>query len=291
MIKLYEEFIDKIRKFFKERGYTEVFSNILQSFPNLDSNIYPISLKATYCSEEKTFYLPTSPEYSMKKVLSDNFIDIFEITKAFRDKECGSLNTLEFMILEFYKTEKDYLYLIEEIELLMKSIFGKSIKNISTDKEIISFEEAFEKYADLVISDDEDILKNNLISTGIEFDEKEDWQTLIERVFVEKVQRNLGKERITFLIDFPLKSSFFAKEKNSFLAQRFELFIDGIEIANGWTEDTNINNIKSFLEKESKTKNLPVDKELIKAYEKLQNKLFSGCAIGLDRVYNFYKAL
>ncbi len=279
-LKEYENFIDSVRYFFKSRGYIEVFTPILQEYPNIDPNVEPIRVSVRI-PNEKILFLHTSPENAMKKLLSKYKKDIFQITKAFRDKELGKWHNVEFTMLEWYKIGQDFNYLIQEIGELLKFL------QIAESYEIISVEHAFEEYAGIILSEDEEIFKNNLLTYGYEFDDQEDWETLFYRVYVE-VERKLGTKRPTFLIKYPKRLSAYAKITENY-AERFELYIKGIEIANGWTEETSKEEILKRMEVYRQNRDLPIDKDLINAYENMPP--CAGCSIGLDRLFMILKGI
>ncbi|MFN3598178.1 MAG: elongation factor P--(R)-beta-lysine ligase [Aquificaceae bacterium] len=281
MLVEWSNFIDRIREFFKQKGYLEVHTPILNPYPNIDLNVEPIELKVVECGKEKTMWLQTSPEFSMKKLLSRYKRDIFQIAKVFRNKECGRLNKVEFTMLEWYKVGADYKVLIEGIGELL------SYLGISQDYTITKLEHAFEEYAGIILSEDEEIFKNNLLAYGYDFDDKEDWESLFFRIYVE-VERHLGKNRPEFITHFPKRLSSYAKIKEGY-AERFELYIKGIEIANGWTEEENQEEIRKRMEEYSKDRNLPMDEDLIKAYEDFPP--CAGCSIGLERLFAVYMGL
>ncbi len=281
MVFEWAEFIQRVRDFFKERGYLEVHTPVLLEFPNIDLNVEPIGLKVVECGKEKILWLQTSPEFSMKKLLSKYRRDIFQVARVFRNNECGRLNKIEFTMLEWYKIGVDYSYLIREIAELLEFL------GISKEYKTTRLEHAFEEYAGVVLSEDEEIFKNNLLAYGYEFDDKEDWESLFFRIYVD-VERNLGKDKPEFITHFPQRLSSYAKVVDGY-AERFELYIRGIEIANGWTEETNPEEIRRRMENFAKGRDLPFDEELIRAYEDFPP--CAGCSIGLDRLFMVYKGL
>ncbi len=272
MIERWSKFIETIRNFFKGKDYIEVSTSILRRCPNLDPNIDPVEVKLK--NKEGRFWLHTSPEYAMKKILSKYGKDIFQITKVFRNDAKGKLHSPEFTMLEWYKISADYNYIIDELKELL-SLLGYS------NFETITVEEAFERYADIILSEDEEIFKNNLITAGYEFDDKEDWETIFYRIYLE-VERNLGKEKPTFLINFPKRLAILAKTSNNY-AERFELYINGVEIANGWTEETDPEEVERRLKAEAEKRNLPLDKEFIEAHKNMPES--AGCSVGLERLF------
>jgi len=274
MIEKWSQFIEIIRNFFKNRNYIEVSTPILREYPNLDPNTEPIAVEVKFKDKKKRLWLHTSPEYAMKKLLSRYKKDIFQITKVFRNDEEGKLHSPEFTMLEWYKVSADYIYIIDELKDLL-SILGYD------DFEIITVEEAFEKYADIILSEDEDIFKNNLITAGYEFDDSEDWETLFYRIYLE-IERYLGKEKPTFLINFPERLAILARVNNNH-AERFELYINGVEIANGWTEETNKEEVEKRLRREAEKRNLPLDRDFIESHRNMPES--AGCSVGLERLF------
>ncbi len=277
-LKLWNDFIKQIRNFFYEKGYLEVSTPILLDFPNLDPNVEPIEVYVKERGETKRKWLRTSPEYSMKKLLAKYKSDIFQLGKVFRNDESGRLHRLEFHMLEWYAVGCDYRYLIEEIKQLLNRLFG------FTEFEVLTVEEAFRRHFGESIPKGEKELKNFLRKHDINYEENEDWETLFYRAFIE-VEQKLGWHKPTFLIDFPKELSALAKVRNNY-AERLELFIKGIELANGWTEETNPEEVRKRLEREAEKRNLPLDEEFIKIHEELPE--CAGCSIGVDRLFMLY---
>ncbi|WP_448588213.1 elongation factor P--(R)-beta-lysine ligase [Thermocrinis sp.] len=268
------DFLDTIRQFFKSRGYLEVSTPILQPYPNVDPNVEPLELQLNLRGEKKKFWLHTSPEHSMKKMLADYPINMFQIVKVFRDGEYGRLHRPEFTMLEWYRIGTDYMGLIEEIGELLKLFGFDSYK-------VLELEKAFEEYLGVVLSEEEEVLKNNLVSYGYQFDDREDWESLFYRLYLE-LEKHLGFGEPTFLINFPSRLAIYGVVRDGY-AERFELYIKGLEIANGWTEEKNPQKIKERMEHWIKGKDVPIDTELLKALEKIPN--FSGCSVGLERLF------
>ena len=278
LLKLWNDFIKQIRNFFYEKGYIEVSTPILLDFPNLDPNVEPIEVYVKEKGEKKKKWLRTSPEYSMKKLLAKYKTDIFQLGKVFRNDEYGRLHRTEFHMLEWYAVGCDYRYLIEEIKQLLNRLFG------FTEFEVLSVEEAFKRHFGESLPKEQEELKDFLKRYNINYEENEDWETLFYRAFIE-VERKLGWEKPTFLIDFPKELSALAKIRNNY-AERLELFIKGIELANGWTEETNPEEVRRRLEKEAQKRNLPVDEEFIEIHKELPE--CAGCSIGIDRLFMLY---
>lgn len=276
LLEKWHEFIERVRTFYRSRGYLEVSTPVLQRFPNLDANVEPIPVKVGFGAENEVMWLQTSPEYSMKKLLAKYKRDIFQIAKVFRNNEIGRFHRVEFHMLEWYRIEQDYRYLISEIKDLLRELLGVE------EFEEISVEEAFRDYLRIDLSGDD--LKRELGKAGIYYEEGEDWETLFFRAFLE-LERRIDRKRAVFLKDFPEELCALAKVRDG-VAERFELFLKGVELANGWTEETDPEEVRRRLEKEAKTRGLPVDEEFIKAHRDMPP--CAGCSIGLDRLFMIY---
>ncbi len=275
LLEKWDEFINRVRDFFRGRGYLEVSTPVLLEFPNLDSNVEPIPVGVSLGAERQILWLQTSPEYSMKKLLSRFKRDIFQVAKVFRDGEVGRLHRVEFHMLEWYKVGRDYEHLISEIKDLLTELFGFS------EFEEIRVDEAFESFFGKRVPEDREGLIGILEEAGLNYSPDEDWETLFYRAFIE-VERKLGHGRPTFLKDFPERLCALAKVKGGY-SERFELFIKGIELANGWTEETDPVEVRRRLEKEARRRNLPIDEDFVRAHEGMPP--CAGCSIGLDRLF------
>ncbi len=278
MIELWNTFIEEVRSFFRHRGYLEVSTPILLRFPNLDSNVEPIRVEVSIRGEKQERWLQTSPEYSMKKLLARYKRSIFQIAKVFRNGEWGSLHRTEFHMLEWYKVGGTYRDLIEDIKALLHELFS------FREFEEKSFREVFREYTGADLSNEREVLKDILRERGLSYEEDEDWETLLYRIFIE-IERKLGKEKPFFLKDFPSQLCALAKVRGN-VAERFELFIRGIEIANGWTEERDPHEIKRRLEAEADKRGLPVDRNFIEVHRDMPP--CAGCSIGLDRLFTLW---
>ncbi|MEN3027899.1 MAG: elongation factor P--(R)-beta-lysine ligase [Aquificaceae bacterium] len=281
MLSEWSEFLHRIREFFIKRGYLEVHTPILLPYPNIDPHVEPMELKVKECGKERKLWLQTSPEFSMKKLLSKHRRDIFQIAKVFRNGECGKLHRLEFTMLEWYKLGVDYQHIIQEIGELI------SYLGLAEGYRVTRLEHAFEEHAGVVLSEEEEVFKNNLLAYGYEFDDREDWESLFFRVYIE-VERKLGLREPEFITHFPERLSSYAKVEKGY-AERFELYIRGVEIANGWTEETDPQEIRRRMEVFRAGRDLPIDEELFMAYQNFPP--CAGCSIGLERLFMVYMGL
>lgn len=288
--------IKAIRNYFDETGAVEVFTDILQEYPNLDSNIYPLKLKATNSSgEERTCYLHTSPELQMKKLLAKYKTDIYQISKVFRNFEGSKKHKIEFTMLEWYRVGYNLEDLMEDTQNIFIqtaiSIYKKPVLNYKgktfdlRKSEKITVDEAFYKFTGIYSEDYPkmmDFLRKKNIRKEIPYEEA------FFRIYAFYVEPNLGREVLTFIYDYPQQFSSMAKIENG-KGKRFEVYINGLELVNGYFELTDPKEQeKRFLE-DIKQKQLEtgevyeIDKQFLKALKYLPD--CSGGSLGVDRLF------
>ena len=266
--------VHEIRRFFLERNYLEVETPLLIPAPPPEVHIDVIRAGDRY--------LHPSPELCMKRLLAAGYSRIFQISKCFRNGERGSLHLPEFTLLEWYQTGIDYRILMQECEALIVSVSkgigigdrvdyrGKAI-DLSPPWERISVVEAFSRYASL---DMETAFKKGC------FDE----------VMVQEIEPNLGVTKPTLLYDYPASLAALARLKpdNPEFAERFEIYISGLELANGFSELTDPQEQRARFEKDQ-LKRLQTGKEVYPTAEKFLKSLeympeAAGIALGVDRL-------
>jgi lysyl-tRNA synthetase class 2 len=222
--------IKKIRDFFYDRGVTEVITPALVSSPITDVHIDSISVRVNEgIGKANTLYLHTSPEIEMKRLLAQGSGDIFQICSVYRDNERGTRNFNEFSMLEYYRLDFDMHRLMDEVAELINAL--------SEPKPVIkmSYNQAFVRYAGIdILQTDFDALKNFAKSHGLSVDFRwiEDLQMLL---FVHFVEPRLSHYPIFFIYDYPVQQAALAQVESQ-VAHRFELYLDGVEVANGYQE-------------------------------------------------------
>ncbi len=271
VIVLRSEILHKIREFFHRRGFIEVETPFL--LPYVIPESYIDAIKA------ENGFLHTSPELCMKLLLGLGYEKIFQICKCFRKGEKGKLHLPEFTMLEWYHVGIDYNTLMQECESLIvflcKELFGKEkirYKNteisLTPPWERITVNEAFKRYASVSLQD--------AINKG-----------LFEETMVYEIEPNLGIKKPTFLKDYPVSMAALSKIKDNH-AERFELYICGLELANGYTELTDMEEMKKRLEIENKKRKAlkketyPIPKPFFLKVKYLPE--CSGIALGIDRL-------
>ena len=215
--------IDTIRKFFVHNEYLEVETPIRIPAPAPEAHIDAV--------ESGDWFLQTSPELCMKRLLAAGIHRIFQICKCFRQGERGRLHLPEMTLLEWYRADSNYLDLMDECEALINTIArrngsqedilvyqGKEIKLIPPWPRL-SVSDAFEKFSPIPL--------NTALEQG-QFDD----------IMVERIEPNLGQTQPVFLYDYPASRGALARLKPQDLryAERFELYIGGLEICNAFSE-------------------------------------------------------
>ncbi|MBT3258502.1 MAG: EF-P lysine aminoacylase GenX [Deltaproteobacteria bacterium] len=263
-----------IREFFISRGYLEIETPQLITAPAPETHIESISIQDRY--------LQTSPELCMKRLLSAGFPKIFQIARCFRGGERGDLHLPEFSLLEWYRTGIDYRDLMEECEALFLFLSRRldmgtqlSRRGLNIDLDIpwerLPVQTAFERYASVSL---EQALNNNRF----------------DQTMVEEIEPHLGVKTPTFLYDYPASLAALARLKPGCpsIAERFEIYVGGIELANGFSELNDAHEQRKRFEKELKEKALlgkivsPMPERFLKALKNMPEA--AGIALGLDRL-------
>lgn len=270
-----------IREYFYKNDFLEVETPYLCQSPGMEPHIGPF--ETTYRPEmnpgkEQTLYLPSSPEYAMKRLLCRGYQNIFQICKSFRNGEHSDMHNPEFTILEWYMAGTDYTQMMDDTEGLIKYVHAGLLSpnthfNTSSPWQRMTVREAMIQHARI------DIEKETLTD--------EDFY----KEFVSNVEPHLGKDAPTFIFDYPVSQASLARKKKSDprYAERFELYINGVELCNGFSELTDAAEQEArFLEEQKQKaanygKTFPIDHSFLDA---LKNGMpeSSGNALGVDRL-------
>ncbi len=219
------QLIQKIRQFFDEREVLEVQTSVLLDYPTTD--VYIDSLKTS--ANQQTKYLHTSPELEMKKLLANGSGDIYQICPVFRDNEQGACNFNEFTLLEYYRLGFDIHQLMDDIVALLLAL------GVNREVVRLSYAQVFAKYANIdILGSDFQTLKRIAKSHQLtdNFEYIEDLQMLL---FVHCIVPQLKTLPVCFIYDYPCQQPALAKVQGK-IACRFELYVFGVEVANGYDE-------------------------------------------------------
>ncbi len=263
--------IQSVRKFFIEREYLEVETPVRLPCLAPEAHIEPI--------RSADWYLQTSPELCMKRMLAAGHPRIFQICKCFRGQERGKRHLPEFTMLEWYQRDSDYLQLMNDCEQLLRFLVKRlalqfpsgGLSAVDDPWQRVTVADAFSQYA--TISSDAALAEN-----------------IFDETLVEYVEPHLGRKVPTFLYDYPagLGSLARLKRNDPSIAERFELYIDGIELANGFSELTDPIEQRLRFEKEQtlcrENGGIPGPMPEIFLEELGAMSSAAGIALGIDRL-------
>lgn len=280
--------LKSIRAFFNARDVLEVETPVVASAGSTDLNID--SLQTVFRGE--TYYLNTSPEYSMKRILADCGEPIYQICKVFRDDELGPNHNPEFSMLEWYRPDFDMHQLMDEIKGLLACVLDQ--ESLSVDR--LSYRQVFEKFAGIdphqVSAED---CRSCAIRHGVEQpvgleNDKDEW---LDWLLTQLILPSLEHGYFTFIYDYPESQCALARlrvdEAGVQVASRFELFYGEVELANGFHELQSSDEQRQRFERENQRR-LAAGKPAVKIDEYLLSALneglpdCSGVALGIDRL-------
>lgn len=278
----------KVRAFFQKRNVLEVETPVLSRASGTDAHLDYFETVG-----KPARYLMTSPEFHLKRLLAAGFGDIFEIAHAFRQDEVGRKHNSEFELVEWYRVGMPYEELMCEVEDLASEILGKMVK-----AERLSFREAYRRYAQVdpftaTREDFRQALKANQVPDveGSDSFSREDfWDYLMVTV----IEPHLGKDSPQFLMDYPESEAALAQTylnaNGDRVAKRFELYIQNMELCNGYEELTDPQEQRRRFEadiawRKANGKPIPaIDERFLAALEHGMPAA-SGVAMGLDRLF------
>jgi lysyl-tRNA synthetase class 2 len=280
------EILAKIRDFFARHNVLEVDTQLLSRSTITDTQLSALSLQ--YYGE--TFYLQTSPEYAMKRLLAAGAPDIYQLGKVFRADESGRIHNPEFTMLEWYRHGLDHFQLMQETEDLLHLVLNTKPAQKITYKEI--FQQHFAVDPHLANTENWQAIakdKNINVSEGMQDADSDTWQQLL---FTHVIEPSLGFDAPVFVYDFPASQCALAKtrkEENYSVAERFEVYVHGIELANGYHELTDCQEQQMRFEQDNAWRlaqglpEKPIDLMLMQAMKQGLPEC-SGIALGVDRL-------
>lgn len=281
----------EIRHFFEQRNFLEVETPILASATICDPHLHSFHTQfmTPHQTTGPTYYLQTSPEFHMKRLLAAGSGPIFQITKSFRNGEFGHKHQPEFTMLEWYRPGYNDHQLMDEIAELLAAVFGIQQTERHTYQAL--FEEILH-INPLTATCDElrACATAHGINTvvGLDLDDKDGW---LDILMTHCIEPKLGRTMPLFIYNYPASQAALAaiKPDNPQVAERFELYINGLELANGFHEltDARLQRLR-FEEELVQRANLglpaiPIDHYLLSALEEGLPPC-AGVAVGLDRL-------
>ncbi len=287
-----------IRRFFDEKDFVEVETPLMVPQPGMEPHLE--AFQTTY--EMRQFYLHTSPEYAMKRLLAAGFERIYQICKVFRHEPVGRMHTPEFTMIEWYRAYADYTDIMVDTEYLIAELatdlYGELV--VRTDQcavdltppwERLSVREAMLRYAGIT-ADPYSETAAFIRQAGHEtVDEDDPPDVAFFKVFLDRVEPHLGVQEPVILYDYPAPMAALAKRKSSApdLAERFEVYIAGVELCNAFTELNDPDEQRQRLEEEAAQRvkegnpAYPIDECFLAALE-YGMPPSGGIALGVDRL-------
>ena len=278
-----------IRQFFADRGVLEVQTPVMSQAGNTDVFVPSISANVMVEDKRQTHYLHTSPEFAMKRLLASWQVPIYQICPVFRDNEVGSRHNSEFTMLEWYRPGFSLAQLGDELAELLAAVFGyRLIMNH------YSYAQAFMDYVGIhPLTASCEVLSAIAADKGLAgVDLGEDHQGWLDLLFSHLVEPHLGHDLPTLISDYPPATAALAKIKQDKegheVACRFELYINGLEIANAYDELADAEALQARFELDNSERQsrslptMPIDKHVLAASDQLP--ACSGIALGVDRL-------
>jgi lysyl-tRNA synthetase class 2 len=293
-----------IRAWFGTHDFTEVETALLQVSPGNEAHLHAFATELIAPDTSRTpLYLHTSPEFAAKKLLAAGESRLFTFARVFRNRERTALHHPEFTMLEWYRANEPYDVLIDDCAALLAAAAeaagtrrftwrGREADPFAAP-ERITVAEAFARYAgiDLLASlEDRDALAAGAKGQGGRVADDDTWGDVFSRIIVEKIEPNLGIGRATVLDEYPISEAALARPTahNPRVAERFELYVCGVEIANAFGELTDPAEQRRRFEAEMAEKErvhgerYPLDEDFLAALRAMPPA--SGIALGFDRL-------
>lgn len=298
-----------VRRWFEDMDFVEVETACLQVSPGNEAHLHAFATEAIGHAGERTpLYLHTSPEFACKKLLAAGEEKIFSLGKVWRNRERGPLHHPEFTMLEWYRTYAPYEALMEDCAGLMAlaaetaGVTALTYRGRSADPfaepERVTVAEAFERFAGLDLlasvgadgSTDREALAVQAKAAGFRVADDDSWADVFSKVLVEKIEPRLGDGRATILCEYPTPEAALARVKpgEPKVAERFELYACGVELANAFGELTDPVEQRRRLEAEMAEKarvygeRYPLDEDFLAALGHMPQAC--GAALGFDRL-------
>lgn len=278
-----------VREFFSERGVLEVETPILSAAAASDPHIEPLSAGVSGFS--RRFYLCTSAEYAMKRLLAADCGDIYQIGKVFRDEEHGRWHNPEFTMVEWYRLGFDDGAMMRETEELLARLLAPHRRLAKAER--LTYAEALERHAGIGVGTaSEAELDAAAARLGMACDASLDRDARLDLLMGLVVGPQLGRGGSpTFLCDYPPSQASLARIKPGVppVAARFELYLDGLELANGFHELCDVSEQRARFEQDFMTRRsrgqreMPLDTRLLDALAQGLPDC-AGVALGFDRL-------
>lgn len=294
------EVIKLLREFFWSQGFTEVDTPNIVKLPGQEPYLSPMKINIhDEKGQEFAGYLHTSPEYTMKKMLATGWDKIFSVCKCYRDYEClGGTHEPEFLMVEWYRAGEDFLRIMEDVESLFEYIEKKLCRNYVEIKRKfngwtkISMKELWKRFVGGNL--DEYLTSEAMLGLcrekGYNAKEDESYEDLFYRIFLNEIEPKLKDMGGVIAHHYPAQMAALSRlsPTDPRYAERFEVYINGLELANAFSELTDADEqLKRLKEEQALRKKLgkevyDIDMEFVEALKTMPPS--AGIALGVDRL-------
>lgn len=294
------QLMSTVRQFFATHQVLEVQTPLLSQAGNTDTFLQSVAAQVTYQDKPCTYYLHTSPEFAMKRLLASWQVPMYQICSVFRDNEIGVRHNIEFTMLEWYQPNYSLDDMAAELGELLAALYGHSVV-MSHYRYVDAFMDFVGIHPLTASLDALQAVAEDKGLTGFDFnsdlDNTEDGeadvrQSWLDLLFSHAVEPNLGHDLPTLIIEYPPATAALAKtavdKEGNTIAKRFELYINGIEIANAYDELADGQALRERFERDNQLRKrhnlpqMPIDEHLLAASDALIP--CSGIAVGIDRL-------
>jgi lysyl-tRNA synthetase class 2 len=313
VLRLRSKLMSRLRREFESMDFLEVQTPCLVINPGLEPHLIPFSTHYVAQMQQlpiEQWFLPTSPEYHLKKLLARGLNRVFEVAKAFRNGEVGAYHEPEFLMLEWYRAPGTYRDIATDVERLVR-ILGEELLLLNTPTPWTSqipvihwtIQEVFLAFAKVDVQAairGGDASEASLAAQCRANDPHKNWpsaldfDTLFHQLLVDQVEPQLPKDALVFLWNYPASQAALARvcKDEPWWAERFETYLFGKEIANAFGELLDANEQRRRCIKDQELRRLlypgvqppPLDEEFLAALPKIPDPA-AGVAVGLDRLF------
>jgi lysyl-tRNA synthetase class 2 len=296
-----------VRTWFEEQGFIEVETGILQLSPGNETHLHaPRTELRDGTGDMFTRYLRISPEFAAKKLLAAGEHKIVEFARVFRDRERGDLHLPEFTMLEWYRVNEGYEAVMADSVVVIahaaqatgigRFSFRGRIADPFAEPELLTVATAFERFAGIDLlatidgSEGDRAKLADAARASVRITDDDTWSDIFSKVLVQHIEPQLGQGRLTVLFEYPAPDAALARTKPSDprVAERFEIYACGVELANGFGELTDADEqrrrfVLAMDEKQRRYgERYPLDEDFLAAVAAMPEA--SGVALGFDRL-------
>lgn len=299
------QLVKAMRRSLETLEYEEVETPLLVRAPGMEPAIQAFEsrfIPELGDAQARPLWLHTSPEYAMKRLVADGWARTYQLCKVFRNGEVTQTHNPEFTMLEFYRADADYRDVMDDLETVIReSAQALEATKISWGGYDVDFDLPFERVTVADATERETGLDIRALSEAEAFrkaareksyhvPDEGSWDDVFFSVFLSAVEPKLGRKRATYLIDYPVSMASLSRVKDSdpTVAERFELYAAGLELANGFSELTDPEEQRTRLEADQAERRsagnavYPLDEKFLEAVGRLPRS--SGVALGFDRL-------